>query len=361
MDDPQTPQKAKRRTRHVPLELRIALDTNQLFNGSASDLLRVELSKFIADSRRHDDVKIRWFLPEVVKRERRYQMREAARELLPATAKLERLLGHGLAITPDVLSDRVNAIVDKQISELQIEVAKLDPEKVDWDRIVADSVDRNPPFVTGKHEKGFRDAVIAETFLQLCQQSPKSQRACRIILVTSDEMLATSVSERTHGATNVKILRSLEELKDFVNVVVSDVTEDFINRIREDATRTFFVKDDTQTLYYTAKIGNEVSARYAKELASTPPGSAVRKNETWYIGPNRFSHKKGQRVHWIASIKVEAKAYRIESSVTASNVTLSTGLPPSTLTLRAPRHRDQSFRRIVISGSRHRDHPFRGS
>jgi len=40
------------------LRLRILLDTNQLFTGSASDLLNVALRKLIEESRSHRDITI---------------------------------------------------------------------------------------------------------------------------------------------------------------------------------------------------------------------------------------------------------------------------------------------------------------
>lgn len=106
----------KQRARKKPLEVRIVLDTNLLCTGSASDLLRQEAASLIEDSRRHSDLQFAWYIPEIVKLERVYQMREAARELLPPLAKLEKLLGHNLGIGEAVLDDRVNSAIDKQVT-----------------------------------------------------------------------------------------------------------------------------------------------------------------------------------------------------------------------------------------------------
>ncbi|HEV8398138.1 MAG TPA: hypothetical protein VGQ37_27875 [Vicinamibacterales bacterium] len=316
--------------RRKALEVRVVLDTNQLFTGSASDLLKHELAKLIGDSRRHADVRIAWYLPDIVKLERRYQMIEAAKELLPATVKLERLLGHGLAITPEILQDRVDAAITKQIESLNLVVLTVDHAQVDWARLVADSANRIAPFEPGKHEKGFRDSIVVETFVQLVNTSPRSSGACRIALVTGDELLASAVGSRTQAA-NVRVLRSLEELKDFINLVVSDVTEEFINRIRDAATALFFTKDDQSTLYYESGLQPSLTAAYAKELQALPDGATSRKNGTWFIGPSRFSHKKAQRVHWVTSIRVEAKANRQEAMPEASLP--SSAQAPSSITL----------------------------
>lgn len=305
------PQRGARRGSRKP-ELRIVLDTNQLYTGSASDLLRQEVVRLIEDSRRHKDVRLVWYLPEVVQLERKYQMLEAARGLLPSVEKLERLLGHGLSITDEILADRVSSAVGKQVAALGLHVVSLDPARVDWPKLIDDAASRKPPFEAGKHEKGFRDAIVAETFLQLVSESPKSPSACRIALVTADGLLGLTLEARTYQASNVRILRSLDDLSDLINTLVADVTEEFVKTIREEAAKCFFVKDDKTTLYYKMELRQRITAQYEAELHVIPAGAEYRKNGTWYISQPRFSKKVGQKVHWVSTIRVAATAYKRE-------------------------------------------------
>ena len=90
--------RSARKTRNSNPMLKIVLDTNQLFTGTASDLLQSSLRQVIGTSRKHSDIQIEWYIPDMVRWEREFQMAEAARDLLPALSKLERLLGHGLGI-----------------------------------------------------------------------------------------------------------------------------------------------------------------------------------------------------------------------------------------------------------------------
>src|SRR5438105_4325822 len=93
---------SKRARNSIPI-LKIVLDTNQLFTGTASDLLQDSLRQVIESSRKHSDIQIEWYLPDMVRWEREFQMAEAAHNLLPALSKLERLLGHGLGINSEIL------------------------------------------------------------------------------------------------------------------------------------------------------------------------------------------------------------------------------------------------------------------
>ena len=81
---------AKQRKHQRP-QLRVVFDTNILFTDSASDLVRQEAVNLIKEST-FPDLEIQWYLPEMVRHERQYQMQKRALELLPPIAKVERLL-----------------------------------------------------------------------------------------------------------------------------------------------------------------------------------------------------------------------------------------------------------------------------
>src|SRR5204862_86291 len=155
----------------------------------------------------HPDIQIRWYLPHVVRCEREFQMRENGVALLPAVQKIERVLGHNLNITESVIVSQIEQLISKQLGDVGIEVLKLDIDKVDWSRVIDDSVYRLPPFEKGDKEKGFRDLVVLETVLQLVETSPTTPRVCRIALVTDDDLLTTAVQTRTVGRKNVRILK----------------------------------------------------------------------------------------------------------------------------------------------------------
>src|SRR5579859_1226277 len=95
---------AKRR-KHLP-QLKVVFDTNILITDSASDLVRQEAVNLIKESK-FPDLEIQWYLPEMVRHERQYQMQKRALALLPHIAKVERLLGHNLAINDQLLVDSV--------------------------------------------------------------------------------------------------------------------------------------------------------------------------------------------------------------------------------------------------------------
>jgi PIN domain len=204
-------EKKKRRVRKS--QLRVVLDSNALYvTGSASDLVRQEITAVIADAR-YPDLEILWYLPEIVRHERQYQMQTEALKFRSAINKIERLLSLNLALTDQSLVDHVRTRIEEKERELGLQEIKLDHSLVDWPKLIQASAYRIAPFEVGEKEKGFRDALVAESFLQLHTASLKTPSLCRVVLVTSDGLLSQAVKERIADSPNASVLANLEELK----------------------------------------------------------------------------------------------------------------------------------------------------
>jgi hypothetical protein len=306
-------------------ELRVVLDTNALYVtptsvGSASDLVRQEIVNVISEAR-YPDLDILWYLPEIVRHERQYQMQAEALKLRPAINKIERLLSHNLTLSDHVLLDHVRIKIEEKEKLLGLQEIKLDHSLVDWPKLIHAAAYRNPPFEVGEKEKGFRDALVAESFLQLLDASPKSPGLCRVVLVTSDELLTQAVKNRIAGSPNGSVLANLEELKGLINTIVSNVGEDFIAQIKSKAAKLFFVSSNNKgTVFYREKIQDRLTEKFKVELEAKPHGTTYRENVAWRIERPNFSRKEGRRVFWTSRIEIELGAgtvtYEAESSAT---------------------------------------------
>jgi hypothetical protein len=135
----------------------------------------------------------------VVRHERQYQMETEALKLRGAINKIERLLGHNLALTNQTLLYHVKTKIEQKERELGLEEIQLDHGSVDWGALIHAAVYRKPPFEAGDKEKGFRDALVAESFLQLLNASPRTAESCRVVLVTSDGLLAEAVKTESQN------------------------------------------------------------------------------------------------------------------------------------------------------------------
>jgi hypothetical protein len=311
-DEPPSSAKLQKR-KFQKSQLRVAIDTNALYVGpnnigSASDLVRQEIASLIVEAK-YPDLDIFWYIPEIVRHERQYQMQTEALKLRSSINKIERLLGHNLALTDSALLDHVRTKIDEKEKELGLEEIKLDHNAIDWPKLIHAAAYRNAPFEAGEKEKGFRDALVGESFLQLLASSPKTPSICRVVLITSDTLLAQAVTKRITDSPNASVLANIEELKGLINTMVSNVGEDFIAQIKPKAGKLFFVSsEEKEAIFYREKIKDQIREKFKAELEAKPQGTTFRENGTWYISPPNFSRKDSRRIHWTTRIEIEVKA-----------------------------------------------------
>ena len=298
--------------KHIP-KLLVVFDTNVLYTQVASDLVRNAVQHLISENSTHSDLKIGWYLPEVVVGERKYQMLEKAKKLLPNMQKLERLLGHGFGIGEDTLNLHVDEAIEKSIKQYKFQTIVLDTAAVDWRNLIARSVSREPPFEPSEKEKGFRDSMIAHSFAQLHKSSPTTPRVCRLALVSEDQRLREYASELVDGANNVRILESLDELESLINTLVSMIPEEYAVELAEKAAKRFFEKENEETFYYKENIREKIREHYAKKLRNTIIRGHLRKGGTWWISKPKFIKKERQKIHWISPVEPEFEIYHYES------------------------------------------------
>jgi len=290
------------------LHLKVIFDTNVIFNGSSSDLLTNEIIELIDKYSTPVDIKISWHTPKVVLDERRFQMRKKGDELLPSLGKIEKLLGHNLGITKDIIEARIDEAITKSVTKYKLEIEETPHDKIDWEEIIKCASFRLPPFEDSNKEKGFRDALILETVMQLIATSPKSVSICRIIFITNDKLLSDAFNSKTEGRTNVRLLNSIEELESLINTLDSQIKEELINVISEKAHVLFFLKGDENTLYYKEKIWGAILEKYPKEISELPPNTDKRENNQVWISKPGFIKKEKQKFFWKTAITVDVKA-----------------------------------------------------
>jgi hypothetical protein len=123
--------------------------------------------------------------------------------------------------------------------------------------------------MSGEKEKGFRDAIIAETFFQEVGRSPTTPRNCLLVMVTGDKRLNDYICERTSELNNVRVFESLDKLKAFLNIVASEVEEAFVKELEEKANKVFWDYDKSDGLYSKEKIYTKLTSDFSKEDSST--------------------------------------------------------------------------------------------
>ena len=308
-------------------KLMVMFDTNIIHYVTESDLFKPPIEELLKKESTRSDINIKWYLPDIVVKERRYQMQKTSLELLPNLRKLEKVLAHKLNITEDILFQRIEDRIEEQIKLHKINILVLDVGLVDWNHTIEQSCYRKPPFSKGEKEKGFRDAMIGETFFQLIRISPKSSNENKIVFVTGDGPLKDHILEITNMEKGVHVL-SLEELIELINTLASNIDEQTIKQYQSKAKKYFF--DETATkdksLYYRENIGERIRDSYQSKLNYYPPEiGTARKNVQWIINPPRFEKKERETLTWTTKVVVEGEVTRTEFRPSNSSYPLING------------------------------------
>jgi hypothetical protein len=95
--------------------LKIFSDTNIIHVKNAHQLIERTVAEYILEHRRIESVELKWMLPGMVVEERKHQMLQEARSLMPNIGKLESLIGHSLALSDDILKDRIESKISKTL------------------------------------------------------------------------------------------------------------------------------------------------------------------------------------------------------------------------------------------------------
>jgi hypothetical protein len=293
-------------------KLLVFFDTNVLYTQVASDLLRSEIQKIIDENSKHPDLTIEWYLPDMVLRERKYQMLSRAKELLPNLYKIERLLGHSFGVGDDTLELHVDNAINRSLKKHNIKISACDTKRVNWDDIISRSANRTAPFEAGDKEKGFRDAIIAQSFLQLLESSPTTPNICRLAIVSDDNKLKEYLVNQTSTAKNVRILSTPDELEGLINTIVSTIPEDFAIELTQKAETIFFDNENKKSLYYKEDIENKIKEQYRNELQNKIKERSYRNDGTWWISPPIFIKKDRLRIDWASTIQIEFETYHYE-------------------------------------------------
>lgn len=296
-------------TKKTVPELKVIFDTSSLYSVSASDLLSNKVLTLIKDNSKFSDLILSWYLPKIVIFERQRQMISRGLAMLETIQKLEKLLGHNLNITEDIITSRVSEIINRQLRENSIQVIPLDSKIVNWDEIITNACFRKPPFKKSPKEEGFRDSLIAETFFQIVANSPSTTKKCRLSMITEDAPLFEYLKEKTKDFPNVRILSNIEDLQSLINTLVSEVTEELIDKLQPQASKYFFEPDNKDTLFYKWDIRRKITTQYDSKLSENHPNCNYRENGDWYVSQPRFKKKVRQRIFWTTHIAVESKAY----------------------------------------------------
>ncbi|CAJ0715719.1 hypothetical protein P3T32_002988 [Ralstonia sp. GP73] len=290
-------------TRSRKKALYVVFDTNAIFTKSGDDIVNSTASSLIADHSNHGDLQIFWILPYIVRAEREYQMRQSYMQHVETSRRVAKFLSETWDISPERVSSAISQSIDRQLLRLNIKVVKPNIENIDWGSVIDAAVFRLPPFEHGPREKGFRDAVVCETFLQIASSLTGRDTA---LLITDDRLATQAVKQRL---TNARVLTDLNALREEIMLRVSHIDAETAAEIEKKASLLFLQNDNINTLWYKKDIPNLIFGNPAiSDRVRQVPVGATWELVNHYITPARLVRKEANRVYFQTDYVVNGKS-----------------------------------------------------
>ncbi len=313
-----------------PRELRVVFDTSAVFSKAPTELLSHDVVTVISGLVGQEEPALRWYLPETVYLERRYQMLAKAASVLSHLDTARKILDRDLSVTKGDMEKGIERLLREQVEKYKLNVSPLNFGNVNWKAIADSATKRLPPFEKD-NEKGFRDALVLETFMQVVGETPAPASKYRVGLVTKDGLLSDAAQKRIEGVSSARVFVSLDDLKGYVATLTKEVPEELIDALKPVANTFFYIEDDSSCLFAQENVKKRIKEEYADKLAEIPTGADKRENIAWRIDPPRFVDSLEKTITWASRVIVEAVATRsLQMTTGVINLGFGPGSLPST-------------------------------
>ena len=315
-----------------PLHL-VVVDTNILWDKDKKLPVCVAFDEFLA--RNSSLVPMELHVPEVVFGELHFQQATSALKALSnITENFSELAGitnspYSHKCNESAIRTQVGAKLQKWLNGHDGKLLATPISKINWAAVVDAAIWRKAPFSFDPkdktNEKGFRDAVILETLVHLCEATTVGKT---VIFVCNDYLLRTTTESRLKSSKKFLAFESLADFEAYISLTQQQFTNAFVKAIQHHARRKFYAKGDATCIYARFDLVAKLRTDYAADLSlqdsftgglnllSTIGTAAKWKvlRQAFWIRSTQFTKLEGSReFHWSSRVDV-AMLYENEPS-----------------------------------------------
>jgi hypothetical protein len=308
----------KIKKKNVPKHYLI-VDTNELFQEVKNEKISESFEKFwFAYGNKYS---LQVLIPNVVLGELKYQHTQHAQKILSRIESQCKTLSTSTskdyfvpASHKKVKSD-VEAKISKWIKFIKAEVVETPINSINWNGLIDNAIWRLPPFDSDpSKEKGFRDALIYETTVQLVKENPHNTYA----FVSNDRLLSDTTEKALKKNDNCSVFETLEDFSSYLKLLDEKLSSDFVKSIQRRAKEKFhsrtgsndlitkegivkFITDEFSDAFkINENYGFGVGLMGLQSLANQGQKgswSQINKEGIWIQSPE-FNKKEGDRTYW---------------------------------------------------------------
>jgi hypothetical protein len=188
----------------------------------------------------------------------------------------------------------------QQMSRYGVLDERLDTRSVDWEQIISQALTRKAPFEI-ENEKGFRDALILETFFQFASSLCKEQA----FFASRDKRMGEAFENRKASRETIRLFRDLSSLRTELGAMDADISSKQIAEILAIAEQYFYIPQDKKTLFIRSKVFEKIQSNkdFLNEINAIPNASIA----SIGIDKPSFVQEIAGKLQFLTKIKVDIK------------------------------------------------------
>lgn len=230
----------------------------------------------IKEYRKNKKISVDFYAPELVVEEAKKHLQDyylAKRENYNAVNKdLNEIFVHRNRPNLRKRDKNIFEIIDKTFLSNRIKMLKTPVNDIDWESLIKRAVYKHPPFDPGmdeenkkKKEKGFKDAVIAETILV---KLPKLLKDSFVILLCGDGLLSQYLREKTKRYKKFRIIPSIPDIGSLLRLHLLKIDDKLKEHIAKQAELAFYKPLEKNTLFSREEIQKKLFEKFPTLLVN---------------------------------------------------------------------------------------------
>ncbi len=248
-------------------EYSVIFDTNIVIYGNP---LQKEVNNLIKNFENHPEVKLVYYLPEVVIDEIQSKIPDILKGAIDRRASAIREINSimGTDIVDSKISFNSSQILGA-VSEILTKnhLKTLKTPNISLKSILQKAILHEPPFKSNG-DKGLKDAVIAETIKHYAE---KLSQHSSVVFISADTFFREYMLS-IGNQFNFEVYQSVEEFESDLklNLLLTGDADRLGDSVADEAGKIFFIEDDKNTLFYM-DAWNEIYRRFPSLFSNPKP------------------------------------------------------------------------------------------
>jgi hypothetical protein len=243
----------------------VFVDSNCLYTPNEVEIVNPSFSDLLKEIRSKCEIELA--IPDIVAREilnKKLDDCEAClKEIASKVNRIAKLTVTEPVRLPNIEDLQLNlkARFDRWVESLGATIIPV-PTAIDWTSLIEKAVSRRPPFSprSEKGEKGFKDALILETLLELHKCSP--DRA--VVFVCADVLLSKTACDHLAGPTFLAV-SSLDEFRSHLELRITQTSEKFTRALLTKAKEVFYTESNPNCIWLKFKVREEIHKSFGAQ------------------------------------------------------------------------------------------------